>query len=146
MFKKKTKINSADNFDLDRADVDLGTMTPKLEDFDVLETLGTGTFGRVRLCKHKSTNRHFALKILKKHEVVRLKQIEHVLSERRILRTLNHPFIVRLAGTFHDHRNLYMIIELVIGGELFSHLRKAGRFSNETTRLYAAQIVLALQV
>mmetsp|Transcript_73428 Transcript_73428/g.153268 ORF Transcript_73428/g.153268 Transcript_73428/m.153268 type:complete len:348 (+) Transcript_73428:197-1240(+) len=143
--KKNVKGKDVDNIiDMPRSDVDIGTISPKLEDFEMLDTLGTGTFGRVRLCKQRSTGKHFALKVLKKSEVIRLKQVEHVMSEKKILCQLNHPFIVRLGGAFQDTTNLYMILELVIGGELFSHLRKAGRFSNETTRVYAAQIVLAL--
>lgn len=116
-----------------------------LDDFNVLETLGTGTFGRVRLAQHRKTGTYFALKILKKHEVIRLKQVEHVLSEKAILNEINHPFIVTMSAAFQDARNLYMTLEYVIGGELFSHLRKAGRFSNETTRFYTAQIILGLE-
>mmetsp|Transcript_52570 Transcript_52570/g.128467 ORF Transcript_52570/g.128467 Transcript_52570/m.128467 type:complete len:350 (-) Transcript_52570:50-1099(-) len=124
---------------------EFGAAAPKLDDFEVYDTLGTGTFGRVRLCRHTASSKYYALKLLKKYQVVRLKQVEHVLNERRILIGCNHPFVVRLSASFQDPSNLYMVMELVIGGELFSHLRKAGRFSNETTRVYAAQIILALQ-
>lgn len=96
----------------------------RLEDLDIGETLGTGTFGRVRLVRHKQTGKYFALKILKKAEVIRLKQVEHIMSEKAILASLKHPFIVRLFQTFQDQKNLYMLLEYVIGGELFSHLRK----------------------
>ena len=74
-----------------------------LNDFKFLSTLGTGTFGRVRLVKHKSElpeAEPLALKCLKKSEIIRLKQIEHVKSEKKILETINHPFIVNLKGTF----------------------------------------------
>merc|ERR1712166_1608166 len=57
----------------------------------------------------------------------------------------NHPFIVVLYHAFQDERNLYMLLEYIIGGELFTHLRKAGKFNNDHTRFYAAQIVMALQ-
>mmetsp|Transcript_48583 Transcript_48583/g.126060 ORF Transcript_48583/g.126060 Transcript_48583/m.126060 type:complete len:338 (-) Transcript_48583:544-1557(-) len=117
----------------------------RLEDFDIGETLGTGTFGRVRLVRHKQTGKYFALKILKKAEVIRLKQVEHIMSEKAILASIKHPFVVRLFQTFQDQKNLYMLLEYVIGGELFSHLRKAGRFSNETTKFFAASIVTALE-
>jgi len=117
----------------------------QLKDFKQLQTLGTGTFGRVYLVKHKQTGKYFAMKILKKSEVVRLKQVEHVNSERQILSQLSHPFIVKLYKSFQDDQCLYMLLEYVIGGELFSHLRKAGRFSNEVTRFYAAEIVGAIE-
>jgi len=146
MFKRlKQKKEDKTDYGITRDDLDLGPNPPQLSDFELQDTLGTGTFGRVRLVRQKVSGNFFAMKILKKSEVVRLKQVEHVLSEKRILASLLHPFIVRLAGSFQDTKCLYMVIELVIGGELFSHLRKAGRFSNETTRVFAGQIVLALQ-
>jgi serine/threonine protein kinase len=58
---------------------------------------------------------------------------------------VNHPFIVHLHGTFQDERYVYFVMEYVIGGEFFTHLRRAGHFNNETTRFYAAQIVLIFQ-
>ena len=54
---------------------------------------------------------------------------------------LDHPFIVKLAGTFQDGKFLYVVLEFVIGGELFSQLRKRGRFDNNCSKIYAAQIV-----
>lgn len=131
-------------------DQDAG-QTVKLTDFDVVETLGTGTFGRVLLVRLRPAAnqpgavQHFAMKVLKKSEVVRLKQVEHVNSERNILSRIRHPFIVDLYATFQDHLNVYMLLSYVPGGELFSHLRRAGRFSPDVTRFYLSTIVLALR-
>ena len=118
--------------------------------FHVGDTLGTGTFGRVRLVSYMQPSLspkplHFALKMLKKSEIIRLKQVEHIKAEKSILSRICHPFIVNLFAHFQDERYLYMLMEYVIGGELFSQLRKVGRFSNDTARFYAAEIVLALQ-
>ncbi|TDH68928.1 hypothetical protein CCR75_007700 [Bremia lactucae] len=109
--------------------------------FDIGVTLGTGSFGRVRFATHKATNTYWAIKILKKADIVRLQQVEHMLSEKRILVSLDHPFIVNLAGTYQDPRYLYMVLEYVVGGEFFTHLRKAGRFNTNTAKFYAAQVV-----
>ncbi|KAG0247905.1 hypothetical protein BG011_000759 [Mortierella polycephala] len=106
---------------------------------------GTGTFGRVYLAKFRQNQTFYAMKVLKKSEVVRLKQVEHINSEKQILSQVHFPFIVNLFTTFQDDCNLYMLLEYVIGGELFSHLRKAGRFTNDMTRFYAAEIVLAIE-
>ncbi|KAH7342065.1 Pkinase-domain-containing protein [Rhizoctonia solani] len=131
-------------------DEDAG-QTVKLTDFDVVSTLGTGTFGRVLLVRLRPAAnqpgavQHFAMKVLKKSEVVRLKQVEHVNSERNILSRIRHPFIVDLYATFQDHLNVYMLLSYVPGGELFSHLRRAGRFSPDVTRFYLSTIVLALR-
>ena len=68
----------------------------KLVDFEINTTLGTGTFGRVRLVKDKSDGAFYALKILKKHAIIRLKQVEHIKSEVALLSKISHPFIVNL--------------------------------------------------
>lgn len=109
-------------------------------------TLGTGTFGRVRIITyvHKSQKLFFALKMLKKADIIRLKQVEHIKQEKGILARVTHPFMVNLYSSFQDENNLYMLMEFVIGGELFSQLRKSGRFGNDTSRFYAAEIILAL--
>ncbi|EGF84056.1 hypothetical protein BATDEDRAFT_15430 [Batrachochytrium dendrobatidis JAM81] len=116
----------------------------KVSDFQLVKTLGTGTFGRVYLCQLKGSSKHYAMKMLRKIEVVRLKQVEHIISEKTILSAIRFPFIVNLLCTFQDQQNVYMLEEYVVGGELFSHLRRAGRFSNDMTKFYASQITLAL--
>jgi len=114
-----------------------------VSDFDLRNTLGTGTFGRVRLCTYK--DKAYAMKILQKSEVIRLKQQEHICSERKILAAVSHPFIVVLYRTFQDVYCVHMLLEYVNGGEVFSHLRNAGRFSKEFTKFYTGQIVLVIQ-
>ena len=120
-----------------------------LSDFELLDTLGTGSFGRVRLVKYANAQPadglYFALKILKKSEVIYLKQVEHVKTEKKLLETIQHPFIVNLLGAFQDEKNLYLMMEYIIGGEFFSHLRKAGRFPNDTSKYYASQIALVFE-
>ena len=78
-------------------------------------------------------------------QVIRLKQQEHILSEKKILSRIDHPFIVILYRTFQDKAHVHMLLEYVNGGEVFSHLRKAGRFSKEIAKFYTGQIVLVLQ-
>ncbi|KAJ2613456.1 cAMP-dependent protein kinase catalytic subunit [Coemansia sp. RSA 1365] len=115
-----------------------------LNDFQLLHTLGTGTFGRVFLCQSRATQRYYAMKVLRKSQVVKLKQVEHINNEKSILEVSRFPFIVQLECTMQNERNLYMLMEYVPGGELFSHLRRAGRFPDDVARFYAAEIVLAL--
>jgi len=116
-----------------------------LGSFNVGVTLGTGSFGRVKFATHKIKGSHWAIKMLKKSEVIRLQQVEHMVSEKTILAALSHPFIVTLAGTFQDPRYLYMVLEYVVGGEFFTHLRNAQRLDNNNAKFYAAQVSLIFE-
>ncbi|KAI8885670.1 kinase-like protein [Backusella circina FSU 941] len=117
----------------------------KLEDFQLLRTLGTGSFGRVHLSQSKHNGRYYAIKVLKKTEVVRLKQVEHTNNEKHILEAVANPFVVNLWGTFQDDANLYMVMDYVPGGELFSVLRKSKRFPDHVAKFYAAEVILAIE-
>lgn len=97
-----------------------------LADFEILRTLGTGSFGRVHLVQSRHNQRFYAVKVLKKAQVVKMKQVEHTNDERKMLGEVKHPFLITLWGTFQDSRNLYMVMDFVEGGELFSLLRKSG--------------------
>lgn len=116
----------------------------ELQDFRLLRTLGTGSFGRVHLVNSKHNDRYYAIKVLRKEDVVRLKQVAHTKNERNVLMQVSHPFIVNLWGTFQDDVNLYMVMDYVPGGELFSYLRRSKRFSNAVAKFYAAEVFLVI--
>lgn len=130
------------NHDISDSD---GEKDSGLDDFEIIKTIGTGTFGRVCLCREKSTKKYGAMKILAISDVIRLKQVEHVKNEKNILQEIRHPFIVNLRWHYRDATCLYMLFDYVCGGELFSYLRNAGRFSTSTANFYTAEIVLALE-
>lgn len=115
-----------------------------LPDFNFQRTLGTGSFGRVHLVQSKHNQRYYAVKVLKKNDVVKMKQVEHTNDERRMLSRVRHPFLITLWGTWQDSKNLYMVMDFIQGGELFSLLRKSQRFPNPVAKFYAAEVVLAL--
>jgi len=143
MFRKKKEASAAAMPNAPAPVVQREAQSFTLTDFEVMTTLGTGTFGRVRLVKQLASEQFFALKILKKSEIIRLKQVAHIKSEVTLLKMIQHPFVVNLIGHFQDERKLYMVLEYIHGGELFSHLRREGRFSDDHSRYYAAEIVLA---
>jgi len=128
--------------DLEKCDESKVTM----EDFELLKVLGRGAFGKVVLCREKSTRTMYAMKILKKSAVFDKNEVEHTLTENRVLQTIRHPFIVGLKYSFTTDDRLCFVTEYVSGGELFVHLKneRSKRFTEERTRFYAAEIVCAL--
>lgn len=132
----------------DRKDAGRGRNTSGkycLDDFQILRTLGTGSFGRVHLVRSNHNGRFYALKVLKKHVIVKLKQVEHTNDERRMLSIVAHPFLIRMWGTFQDAEQIFMVMDYIEGGELFSLLRKSQRFPNPVAKFYAAEVCLALE-
>ncbi|KAI8067507.1 kinase-like domain-containing protein [Gongronella butleri] len=119
------------------------------DQFHLVKTVGTGSFGRVILVKDKEPQTgdnpsYYALKIMNKMVIIRNKQIEHINNERKVLAATRHPFLVALYGTFQDQANLFMVLSWVPGGELFTILRQQKSFNEDTSRFYASQILLAL--
>ena len=117
-------------------------MRIKVKDYEKLKTVGLGSYGRVRLCKNKKTGNIFVMKILKKNDIIKQKQVDHVYSEFNILTMLKHPFIVQLFGyNFEDPKYIYFIMEYIQGGELFTLLRTKGTFPVPQTKFYIAHII-----
>lgn len=114
-----------------------------LADVVKVKTLGHGAFGKVSLCTVNGET--YALKAQSKHAIVENNLHEHVLMERSILMSLDHPFILKLICSFQDESYIYFLLELLIGGELFTHLRKSGRFQEPVMKFFSAGVVLAFQ-
>ena len=114
---------------------------PKFTDLELRRILGVGTFGRVKLVVHKPTGNTYALKCMRKAQVVATKQQSHVLNEKKILAMMEHPFILGLVQTYQDAGELYMLIELALGGELFTLLAKRAPLFDSPARFYAASVV-----
>lgn len=108
-----------------------------------MKTVGKGSFGKVVQVRHTS-GQIYAMKILKKEMVIKRKQYEHTLSERRILENIDHPFIVSLRFAFQTDSKLFMVFDFFNGGELYYYLSEGGAFGEERARFYAAEIASAL--
>jgi len=116
-----------------------------IDDFTLLKVVGKGSYGTVMLAKRKETDEVLAIKMLKKSYLKKRKQEVHTQTERFILETINHPFIVNLKYAFQNTEKLYFCLEFWPGGELFFHLQRVENFDEEVTRFYSAQMVLALE-
>lgn len=117
-------------------------------DFEVLRLLGKGTFGQVYQVMKKDSKRIYAMKVLSKKVIVKKNEIAHTIGERNILvRTASKlcPFIVGLKFSFQTPADLYLVTDFMSGGELFWHLQKEGRFSEDRAKFYIAELVLALE-
>uniref|UniRef100_A0A7S3GC72 non-specific serine/threonine protein kinase n=1 Tax=Palpitomonas bilix TaxID=652834 RepID=A0A7S3GC72_9EUKA len=114
------------------------------DDFEQLKVIGKGGFGKVVQVRKKDDQKVYAMKMLKKSEVYRRKQVEHTKVERDILCSCTHPFLVRLHYSFQTHDKLYLVMDYVNGGELYYHLRNAGRFPEHLAKFYIAEVVLGL--
>ncbi|CAD8044860.1 unnamed protein product [Paramecium primaurelia] len=115
-----------------------------LEDFIFNKVVGRGSFGKVMLVQHKMTKQYYAMKILRKDIIQQKGQQIHTMNERQILEVAQHPFIVKLHFAFQTPEKLYLVTDFLAGGELFYHLRKSKKFSEERMKLYAAELILAL--
>ena len=115
-----------------------------LDDFELLKMLGKGSFGKVFLVRLVNSDDLYAMKVLKKSEVVRRKQVQHTKTERKVMGSIRHPFIVALEFAFQTRNKLFMVSEFCSGGELFFHLKKRHRFSEEMVRFYSAEIASAI--
>lgn len=107
--------------------------------------LQLGSFGKVFLVRDKSNGELYAMKVLKKDYIIKKNQIQHTKTERSVLSYVHHPYIVGLNMAFQTSDKLFFVLDYCAGGELFFHLGKVGRFSEDRAKFYAAQIVLALQ-
>ncbi|KAH9482608.1 Serine/threonine-protein kinase SCH9 [Psilocybe cubensis] len=119
-------------------------LTPR--DFEFLKLIGRGTFGKVFQVRKKDTKRIYAMKVLSKKEIVAKKEVAHTIGERKILqRSLDSPFLVGLKFSFQTDTDLYLVTDFKSGGELFWHLQRETRFSEDRARFYIAELILALE-
>ncbi|XP_010556855.1 PREDICTED: serine/threonine-protein kinase tricorner [Tarenaya hassleriana] len=115
------------------------------DDFELLTMIGKGAFGEVRVCREKTTGHVYAMKKLKKSEMLRRGQVEHVKAERNLLAEVDSNCIVKLYCSFQDDDYLYLIMEYLPGGDMMTLLMRKDTLSESESKFYVAEVVLAVE-
>ena len=113
--------------------------------FKFLYVIGKGGFGKVWKIQSKKTKNVYALKEMSKLKIIDKKSEKSINSEREFLSKLNHPFIVNMHYAFQDEKNLYLVMDILNGGDLRYHISRYHKFSEEQTRFFIANIIYSLQ-
>ncbi|XP_058765429.1 uncharacterized protein LOC131638916 [Vicia villosa] len=116
-----------------------------VDDFELLTMIGKGAFGEVRVCREKTTDHVFAMKKLKKSEMLRRGQVEHVKAERNVLAEVDSNCIVKLYCSFQDDEYLYLIMEYLPGGDVMTLLMRKDTLTEDEARFYVGETVLAIE-
>lgn len=115
-----------------------------IDDFETLNIIGRGAFGEVRVCKLKADGKVFAIKIMKKSEMVKKNQVAHIRAERDVLALSANEWVVHLQYSFQDDAHLYLVMEYLAGGDLMTILMKYDILTDEQTRFYIAETAVAI--
>ena len=115
--------------------------------FEFLYIIGRGGFGRVWKVKLKSTNDYFACKVMSKSKIIYRHSQDNIVSEKKILSKIHHPFIVNMYFSFQDFENLYLLIDFLSGGDLRYHIshKKPCVFNEIQTKFFISNIIIALE-
>ncbi|KIR28157.1 AGC/NDR/NDR protein kinase [Cryptococcus deuterogattii R265] len=116
-----------------------------LDDFRTVKVIGKGAFGEVRLVQKADTGKIYAMKTLRKNEMFKKDQLAHVRAERDVLAESNSPWVVQLYYSFQDSQYLYLVMEFLPGGDLMTMLIKYDTFSEDVTKFYMAECILAIE-
>ena len=114
-------------------------------DFSFNFAIGRGGFGKVWVVEFHSDHREYAMKEMLKTRIVTKQSVNSVLNEQKLLSVLRHPFIVNMKFAFQDRENLYLVMDLMKGGDLRYHINQHERFSEYQTKFFVACIVSGLE-
>ncbi|XP_053388692.1 serine/threonine-protein kinase 32A-like [Mercenaria mercenaria] len=112
--------------------------------FLILRAIGKGSFGKVCIVQKRDSKKMYAMKYMNKAMCVKNEAVRNVLKEVEILTNLDHPFLVNLWFTFQDEEDMFMVVDLLLGGDLRYHIQQESQFNEDRVKLYIAEISLAL--
>ncbi|NWT72901.1 ST32A kinase, partial [Prunella himalayana] len=112
--------------------------------FEILRAIGKGSFGKVCVVQKTDTKKMYAMKYMNKQKCVERNEVRNVFKELQIMQGLEHPFLVNLWYSFQDEEDMFMVVDLLLGGDLRYHLQQNVRFQEGTVKLFICELVLAL--
>ncbi|XP_069467519.1 serine/threonine-protein kinase 32C isoform X1 [Ambystoma mexicanum] len=115
-----------------------------LDHFQILRAIGKGSFGKVCIVQKKDTETMYAMKYMNKQQCIERDEVRNVFRELEILQDIEHVFLVNLWYSFQDEEDMFMVVDLLLGGDLRYHLQQNVQFTEETVKLYVCEMSLAL--
>ncbi|XP_060621119.2 serine/threonine-protein kinase 32A isoform X1 [Anolis sagrei] len=112
--------------------------------FEILRAIGKGSFGKVCIVQKNDTKKMYAMKYMNKQKCVERNEVRNVFKELQIMQGLEHPFLVNLWYSFQDEEDMFMVVDLLLGGDLRFHLQQNVRFQEDTVKLFICELALAL--
>jgi len=116
------------------------TQEIELSHFQLLRSVGKGAFGKVRVVQHKENKKLFALKYINKEKCIKMHAVQNIIQERNLLEEINNPFICNLRYAFQDDENMFMVIDLMLGGDLRFHLNRMQTMTEEMVKFYVMEV------
>ncbi|KAM3161258.1 Rim15 [Lachancea thermotolerans] len=116
--------------------------TPSIKDYDIIKPISKGAYGSVFLAKRKITGEYFAIKVLKKSDMIAKNQVTNVKSERAIMMVQsNKPYVARLFATFQNRGNLFLVMEYLSGGDLGTLIKMMGSLPDKWAKQYISEVI-----
>ncbi|XP_072898733.1 serine/threonine-protein kinase 32B-like isoform X1 [Hemitrygon akajei] len=112
--------------------------------FQILRAIGKGSFGKVCIVQKRDTKKMYAMKYMNKQKCIERDEVRNVFRELQIMQRLEHPFLVNLWYSFQDEEDMFMVVDLLLGGDLRYHLQQNVHFKEEAVKLYVCELALAL--
>uniref|UniRef100_A0A6Q2Z589 Protein kinase domain-containing protein n=1 Tax=Esox lucius TaxID=8010 RepID=A0A6Q2Z589_ESOLU len=119
-------------------------LSVNFDHFQILRAIGKGSFGKVCIVQKKDTKKMYAMKYMNKLKCVERNEVRNVFKELQIMQNLEHPFLVNFWYSFQDEEDMFMVVDLLLGGDLRYHLQQNVHFSENTVKMYICEIALAL--
>ncbi|XP_022422730.1 serine/threonine-protein kinase 32B [Monodon monoceros] len=113
--------------------------------FQILRAIGKGSFGKVCIVQKRDTKKMYAMKYMNKQKCIERDEVRNVFRELQIMQGLEHPFLVNLWYSFQDEEDMFMVVDLLLGGDLRYHLQQNVHFTEGAVKLYICELALALE-